>query len=94
MHNIQDWEGIRLVEIPQNFKLNDTTNYIVDNQKLFIMPLSDNRFLKLVFEGDANIASVVDKDENQDMTYEYIYQQKLGLAVLTNLKWAMWNLEV
>lgn len=86
------WNGIRLVEIPQGFKLNDTTNYLVDNNKLFIMPAKDNRFLKLVYEGDAEIRQVVDHTENQDFTYEYKYMQKLGLAVLTNLHWGIWNL--
>ena len=92
MFNIQDWEGIRLVEIPQNFKLNDTTNYLVDNTKLFIMPMADNKFIKLVNEGDAQITQVTDPTTRRDMTYEYEYQMKFGIAVVTNLKWGMWNI--
>ena len=86
------WEGIRLVEIPQNFKLNDTTNYLVDNDKLFIMPVADNKFIKLVNEGDAQVFQIQDAGERRDMTYEYEYQMKMGIAVMTNLKWGMWSI--
>ena len=87
------WEGIRLVEIPQNFKLNDTTQYLVDNTKLFIMPVSgENKFLKLVYEGDSQVYQVQNPDTNMDLTYSYEFQTKLGIAVITNLKWGMWNI--
>lgn len=81
-----------MVELPQGFKLNDTTNYLVDNTKLFIMPMTDNKFIKLVNEGDAQITQVTDPTTRRDMTYEYEYQMKFGIAVVTNLKWGMWNI--
>lgn len=87
------WEGIRLVEIPQGFKLNDTTNYLVANDILFIMPVgADNRFIKLVNEGDSQVYQVTDAGTNMDMTYSYEFQTKLGIAVMTNLKWGCWEL--
>lgn len=87
------WEGIRLVELPQMFAKNDTTNYIIDNTKLFIMPVNaENKFLKLIYEGDNQVYQVQDAGTNMDMTYTYEYQTKLGIGVVTNMKWGMWNI--
>lgn len=86
------WEGIRLVEIPQRFKKNDTTSYLVANDLLFIMPVSDTRFIKFVNEGDTQIYQVTDSGTNMDMTYTYELQTKLGIAVLTNLKFGCWKI--
>ena len=49
------WEGIRLVELKQSFKLNDTTQYAIDNDTLFIMPVGAEPMLKLVYEGDTQM---------------------------------------
>ena len=46
------WEGIRLVELKQGFKLNDTTQYLIANDVLFIMPVGIEPMIKLVYEGD------------------------------------------
>ncbi len=86
------WEGIRLVEIPQAFANNDTTRKLVDNTKLLIMPLADNKFIKVFNEGDAQISEVNDKDTNMDMTMEYEYQMKMGIATIINRKFGVWNI--
>lgn len=87
------WEGIRLVEIKQGFALNDTTNYLVDDKVLFIMPLGkDNKFIKIVNEGDAEIRQVQEGTENQDMTYDYRYMFKMGVAVQIGTYWGEWKL--
>lgn len=87
------WEGIRLVEFPQGFKLNDTTERLVDESLLFVMPVADNRFIKLVNEGESQIMQVNDSTGHLDMTYSYEYMQKLGVAVQTNLKWGIWDID-
>ena len=75
------------------FAKNDTTNYIIDNTKLFIMPVNaENKFLKLIYEGDNQVYQVQDAGTNMDMTYTYEYQTKLGIGVVTNMKWGMWNI--
>ena len=65
------WEGTRLVEIPQRFAPNDTTTKLVDNKKLLIMPVADNRFIKIYNEGESQIREVNDSATNMDMTIEY-----------------------
>lgn len=56
------------------------------------MPMADNKFIKLVNEGDAQAYQITDPATRRDMTYEYEYQLKMGIAVVTNLKWGMWNI--
>ena len=86
------WEGIRLVEIKQGFKLNDTKNYLVDDKILFVMPVMDNKFIKLVNEGEAEMREVQDNTLNQDMTYDYRYIFKMGVGVIVNLIFGVWIL--
>lgn len=86
------WEGIRLVEIKQGFKLNDTTQTLVDDKRLFIMPVMDNKFIKVVHEGDAQIREVQDMTLNQDFTYDYRYIFSMGVGVIVNLIFGEWIL--
>lgn len=85
------WLGTRLVEIPQSFAPNDTTTKLVDNNKLLIMPVADNKFIKIFEEGDAQIKEVTDGNTNMDKTIEYEYQQKLGVATVINRKFGLWD---
>ena len=86
------WEGIRLVEIKQGFALNDTTKHLVDDKILFIMPIMDNKFIKVVNEGQPEMRQVQDNTTNQDMTYDYRYMFKMGVAVIVNLIFGEWIL--
>lgn len=86
------FEGITLVEIPQAFANNDTTTRLVDNTKLMIMPVADNKFIKLVNEGDAQISEVSDGDTNVDKTIEYEFQAKLGVGVVINRLFGIWTI--
>lgn len=86
------WEGIRLVEIPQVFAPNDTSKKLVDNTKLLVMPVADNRFIKMYDEGDAQIKEVTDPNTNMDMTMEYEYQRKMGVATVIGRKFGMWTI--
>lgn len=86
------WEGTRLVEIPQVFAPNDTTKKLVDNKKLLIMPVADNRFIKIYNEGESQIREVNDSATNMDMTIEYEYQLKMGVATIIGKKFGMWTM--
>lgn len=86
------WEGIRLVELKNGFKLNDTTQYLIANDILFIMPVGVEPFIKLVYEGDTQMYQVQDAGTHMDMTYDYEVQTKMGLSVITNQKFGMWKI--
>lgn len=86
------WEGIRLVEIPEKFAKNDTTKKLTNNTKLLIMPLADNKFIKVVNEGEAVFKEVTESSTNHDMTIEYEYQQKMGVATIINMLFGVWTI--
>ena len=86
------WEGVRLVEIKQGFRLNDTTQRLVNDQQLFIMPVGDNRFVKVVNEGQPEMRQVQDNTTNLDMTYDYSYMFKMGVGVQIGLRFGVWNI--
>lgn len=86
------WEGIRLVEIKQGFKLNDTSARLVDDKHLLIMPVGENKFIKVVNEGQPEMRQVNDNTFHQDMTYDYRYMWKMGVGVQINLLFGVYNI--
>lgn len=86
------FEGIRLVELKQGFRLNDTTKYLIDDKQLFIMPVGDNRFIKVVNEGEPEMRQVNDNTTNLDMTYDYRYMWKMGVGVQIGLLFGVYNI--
>lgn len=87
------WEGTRLVEIPQAFAPNDTSKKLVDNTKLLIMPVADNRFIKMYNEGEAYIDEISSSDTNMDMTKSYEYMRKMGIATVIGKLFGVWTIE-
>lgn len=86
------WEGIRLVELKQGFRLNDTTNRLLDDKQLLIMPVGDNKFIKVINEGNPEMRQVNDNTVNQDMTYDYRYMFKMGVGVQIGLLFGVYNI--
>lgn len=87
------WEGKQLVEIPQIFEKGIGSQYKIDNTLLWVMPVEDLKFIKLVNEGDTQLRNVQDKDTNMDMTYESEIQTKLGVAVVLNSVFGVYDLD-
>jgi hypothetical protein len=87
------WEGKELVEIPQVFEKNKIGTYKIDNTLLWIMPVADLKFIKLVNEGDTQLAQVTDREANMDMTYTAEMQTKLGVAVMLNSAFGVYDLD-
>lgn len=86
------FEGVRLAEIPQVFADNDTTTRLVSNDKLMIMPVADNKFIKVFYEGDPQVMEVSDGNTNTDKTLEYEYQIKMGVGVVIGRMFGIWNI--
>ena len=81
-----------MIEIPQGFKRNDLTQNLVANDILWIMPVADNKFIKLVNEGETQVYQVTDAGQHMDMTYDFEMQQKLGVAILFNLAFGVYKI--
>ena len=86
------FEGIRLVELKQGFQLNDTTARLIDDKQLLIMPAGGNKFIKVINEGNPEMRQVNDNTVNQDMTYDYRYMFKMGVGVMINLLFGVYNI--
>lgn len=86
------FEGITLVEIPQRYKDGSLTDKLVDSSKLLIMPLKDNKFVKLYNEGDPQIKEVNDGATNRDSTIEFEYITKMGVATVVGRKFGVWTI--
>ena len=87
------WEGKELVEIPQVFEKGVVGSYKISNGLLWIMPVTDLKFIKLVNEGDTQLRAITDKDTNMDMTYEQEIMTKLGCAVMLNSAFGVYDIE-
>lgn len=88
------WEGKELVEIPQVFEKGKVGTYKIKNDLLWIMPVSDIKFIKFVNEGDTQLHSVMDKGTNMDMTYEQEMQTKLGVGIMLNSAFGVYDMEI
>ena len=74
--NIGDWEGKRLMVIPQVIK-EGTFELALDNDTLFIMG-GDVKPIKVEFIGDTRTQNVTDHRVNNDMTYDLQVQTLFG----------------
>ena len=64
------------------FEKGKVGQYKIDNTLIWIMPVTEEKFIKVVNEGDTQLMTIADKNANMDMTYEYELQTKLGCGVM------------
>lgn len=93
-----NWEGIAVAEIGQGLKrgagINSATvEYMLDSDRLYIIPTSvANKFIKLVNYGETQVSQVTDRDTNRDMSYEYEVLYKMGINVILNTVFGVWEI--
>lgn len=78
------WEGVELIQIEQVWDRNKVGTPKMSDTTLFVMPVVEEKFLKVVNEGDTQVHQVTDKDTNRDMTEEFEIQTKMGCGVMIN----------
>ena len=93
-----NWEGFACAEIGQGLKRGASINsasveYQLDTNRLYIIPTSvANKFIKLVNYGETQVSQVTDKDTNRDMSYEYEVLYKMGINVILNTVFGVWEI--
>lgn len=93
-----NWEGFACAEIGQGLKRGAGINsasveYQLDTDRLYIIPTSvANKFIKLVNYGETQVSQVTDKDTNRDMSYEYEVLYKMGINVILNTVFGVWEI--
>lgn len=89
---IGGYEGTPLMEIPQKFTDKTLATPIVDNKKLYIMPLVDDKFIKFVDYGETEL-EVNEKGATQDDMQSYEVQRRMGVGTLMTRYHGEWTLE-
>jgi len=62
--------GMTLVQLPTVHKAN-TFEFAYDDNQLLVLPNNNDRFIKIVFEGEDYVKEVNDETTNNDMSLEY-----------------------
>ena len=93
-----NWEGFAVAEIGQGLKRGAGINsasveYMLDTDRLYVIPTSvANKFIKVVNYGETQVSQVTDKDTNRDMSYEYEVLYKMGINVILNTVFGVWEI--
>jgi hypothetical protein len=56
------------------------------------MPVGNNKFIKVINEGNPEMKNIQDNTINQDMTYELRYMFKMGVGVQIGLLFGVYNI--
>lgn len=83
--------GIELREMKQAHKIGGTYEFALDDNFLMIMPQVEDKMVKIVLEGNA-IIDEVQGGVNADMSKEYLFLMKMGIAVIPSAKFGIYKL--
>lgn len=75
--------GLTLVQLPNVHKAN-SFDFAYDDNQLLIVPLNDDKFIKVVFEGEDFMKEVTDEKTNNDMSSEYKFMTHFGVRSVFN----------
>lgn len=87
------YEGTTLVEVPQRLKLGTSFEKLLPNDKLLIMPVKDDKFVKFFDEGETEIYEVTDKAAKKDDFQTYEVQRAYGSEIILGQYFGQWTLE-
>jgi hypothetical protein len=79
------YEGTTLVEIPQRLKrvmngADETLEKLIASDILLVLPKVENKFVKFVNVGDAEILEITEAGARMDDTMKFEYQQSFGIS--------------
>ena len=83
--------GVPMVQLPTVHKIN-TFDFAYDDNKLLVLPMTDVKPIKIVFEGDSLVKEVSDGTDNMDMSLEYKFISRFATAVVFNTLYAEYTL--
>lgn len=89
------YEGTILMELPQRFEDKTFTTKIMDDTKLYIMPVAENKMIKFLDEGDTEITEVDAKGEANGRTDDlrsYEVQRRFGAGTVLGRMFGVWQL--
>ena len=88
------YEGTTLMEIPQRLKINSATfEKLIPNNKLLIMPVTTDKFIKLVDVGEVEIREVTNKGDLKDDFQTHEVCREYGHEIVLGQYFGEWTLE-
>ncbi len=85
-----DYEGTTLVEIPQRLSLTSGAKVVPVN-KLYILPMTEDKPVKFVDEGESEIYEVTEKGDLQDDFETYELSRRMGVEVVLGQYFGVWS---
>jgi hypothetical protein len=80
-------DGVTCYEIKQSHKPG-TDTFAIDDY-LLVLPVGDERIVKIILEGEAQVIQTTAQGENMDDSMEYLFKKKYGVGVLTSSKYGV-----
>lgn len=78
---VSTYNGINMVQIPNVHKAN-SFEFAYNDNRLLVLPSTEVKPVKLVFEGDSLVKEVSDGLTNQDMSMEYKFITRFGCSLV------------
>jgi hypothetical protein len=70
--------GMTLVQLPAVHKAN-SFDFAYDDNQLLVLPTNDDKFIKVVFQGEDMVRERTENTANQDMSFEYLFLTNFGV---------------
>lgn len=83
--------GMTLVQLPSVHKQN-TFDFAYNDDQLLVLPNNNDRFIKIVFEGEDYMREVTEETEHQDMSLEYKFMVRMGITSIFSSLFGVYNL--
>jgi hypothetical protein len=84
------YQGTPMIEIRQAHRPN-SYDWAIDNNFLIVAPQMENRFVKLILEGDSIIEETTE-NTRLDMQREYKFIKKAGFAVISSSNYGIYRM--
>jgi hypothetical protein len=85
------YEGTVLLEVPQRLDVDGVTR-LIPNNKLLIMPVTEDKFVKFFDEGETEIYEIDEKAELKDDFQTYEVQRAYGAEVVLGRYFGEWTM--
>ena len=83
--------GLTLVQLPTVHKQN-SFDFAYDDNQLLVLPQNNERFIKIVFEGEDYVKEVTDELGNMDMSLEYKFISRFGVSSVFSTLFGVYTL--
>lgn len=88
------YEGTQLIEVPQRVKVGSTTGeMLMSNNILLILPVTEDKFIKFLDEGETEITEVTEKGALVDDFETYEVSRRIGVGVTLGQYFGQWKFQ-